>query len=168
MPEELIEIEEPKVKKTVVNEQTEFKVIVHPHTKQAQKVTELTDDTLEEIEKIKRFITRINKNGYHGLAAFAIAQPQVNSESPLRYFVDKNHNVFINPVITESSDPVKSKEKCLSYPFRSAKKIKRFHKVTFEYYNDKMNKKTLSVEGLKAAIVQHEIDHFNGVDIYNK
>lgn len=166
--ENMIDIKEPKEEKvSEPKAQDSFKVIVHPHRKKAKPV-EKYKDIANEVEKLKAFIRRVNKHGYHGLNALAIAQPQVNAENPLSYFVDRDLKVYINPQIVEADKPVKSKEKCLSYPFRNGdKNVKRYHRITVEYYDEKMKLQTEECTGLRSAVFQHELDHFEGVYIFD-
>lgn len=73
----------------------------------------------------------------------------------------KNLRVFINPILTEKSDPISFEEGCLSLPGLTGE-TKRFNKVTVEYQDLKGTKKTLNVEGLLAVALQHETDHLDG------
>jgi len=161
-----IEIDAPREKKHVDPVDRGFRVIVHPHRKQAKPVQNYSDIE-EEVEKMKVFIRRMNKHGYHGRSCLALAQPQINSENPLRYFVDMNDIVFINPKIREKDNLTKGGETCLSYPFRQKKKVRRYFNLKVEYFDKSMKKHTKDFEGLVSAIFQHEIDNFNGIYIYD-
>lgn len=66
-------------------------------------------------------------------------------------------------------------EGCMSYPHRKGKRMVRNHriKVRYQYLTKTLgitHTKTFEgwVEGLKAHILQHEVDHFNGVTMYFK
>lgn len=142
-----------------------IKNCVFPHKKQAQQVTNYAEIEVEATA-IKDFILRINKNGYHGLSALAIAQPQVNSETPKRFFVDKDLNVYYNVMITEKTNKIVSKEQCLSWPFRDKKKVTRYNNITATYYDENDDPQEVQLEGLQAVIFQHEVDHFNGIMLY--
>ncbi len=163
-----IEIEAPKAKKPdKVRKQRAPRIsIVHPHKIQAKKVDSF-NQIKDEIPLLEALIKRINQHGHHGLGMLALAQPQVYNEWPLTYFMDRDFKVYINPRILEESEPTKSYEQCLSYPFRGKKKLKRFYKIKVEFWDHKMKKYTEEVTGLRAAVFQHEIDHFNGKTIYD-
>lgn len=64
-------------------------------------------------------------------------------------------------------------EACMSFNHRKAKNIDRYHtvRVRYEYVTDRGKTKTFEgwVKGLKAHILQHETEHFQGQNIfYNK
>lgn len=70
--------------------------------------------------------------------------------------------VLINPWVAEASlENVDGWECCASFPeLRFG--IRRFARVTIEYVDLTGIGKTLTAEGEAAALLQHEIDHFNG------
>ena len=73
--------------------------------------------------------------------------------------------VMINPVITDKyAGKTSAKEMCLSRPgvktFR-----KRFKKVKVSYLDIEWNEQTITLSRLSARIVQHEVDHLDGVYI---
>ena len=70
---------------------------------------------------------------------------------------------FFNPEITESSkDEEYMMEGCLSYPGLFVK-VKRPKEITFTYDDEDGTKFYDHLSGITARIVQHEIDHLNGV-----
>ena len=80
------------------------------------------------------------------------------------------NDVIINPEIIERSDLQSRKEGCMSYPFRGMKKLKRYNVIKVSYQIKGLcDLKTIEeiVEGLKAEIFQHEIDHSNSIFIYD-
>ena len=104
-------------------------------------------------------------------SALAVAHCQVDHDDPMRFFVTHDGRVIINPVILAKSDVIMEKEGCYSFPFRDAKRVKRFSKVTvkFEYMGTDGTVKTelsKDFEGDWARVFQHELDHFKGKAIY--
>ncbi len=70
---------------------------------------------------------------------------------------------LINPkIISKSFKKEFDQEGCLSFP-GVILEIKRPEKIKVEAINENNEKITLSLSGLSARIVQHEIDHLNGV-----
>ena len=71
----------------------------------------------------------------------------------------------------ELNNRILVEEGCMSFPHRKAIKKERYHTITVRYeYLDKHNKKRLvteEVEGLKAHIFQHELDHMEGKNIFH-
>jgi peptide deformylase len=70
---------------------------------------------------------------------------------------------LVNPVIVESSEDLeRGEEGCLSIP--GLKDIvERPERVIVEGYNDEGSPTRVDADGLLARILQHEIDHLNGV-----
>ena len=69
--------------------------------------------------------------------------------------------VMINPVITEKSGPYETEEGCLS--LAGARKTKRYRKITVRYQDRLFKSWTDTFEGFTAQIIQHEIDHCDGI-----
>ncbi|OGF47163.1 MAG: peptide deformylase [Candidatus Firestonebacteria bacterium RIFOXYC2_FULL_39_67] len=77
---------------------------------------------------------------------------------------DKKGEVLclINPEITASEGSIKFEEGCLSFPEIFAE-IERPSKVIVSYKDLKGKDKEITAEGILARVMQHEIDHLNGV-----
>ncbi|MBU1017418.1 peptide deformylase [Patescibacteria group bacterium] len=70
---------------------------------------------------------------------------------------------MINPQITAHSDATDmGEEGCLSLPGIWGN-VGRYHEITIEYQDEKGAKRILKLECFNARVVQHEIDHLNGV-----
>lgn len=75
--------------------------------------------------------------------------------------------VLINPEITAASEDASvEKEGCLSFPdiFVS---VKRPEKISVKFMNLDGNEVTLEAHGFLARAMQHEMDHLNGVLLYD-
>jgi peptide deformylase len=70
--------------------------------------------------------------------------------------------VVINPEIIEVDGVVSSDEACLSVIDYSAE-VKRAQRVTVHGLDREGNPITLTRDGLSAIVLQHEIDHLNGL-----
>ena len=70
--------------------------------------------------------------------------------------------VLINPEIVEASGVVVDEEGCLSVIDYKAE-VKRAERITVKGLDREGNPITLKKEGLPAIVLQHEIDHLNGV-----
>lgn len=71
--------------------------------------------------------------------------------------------VIWNPEILEvSEEMVRLREGCLSYPGMSIKK-ERFSSIKLRYYTTQKEQKEILFSGLQAILVQHEIDHLDGI-----
>ncbi|MCD7808899.1 MAG: peptide deformylase [Erysipelotrichaceae bacterium] len=73
---------------------------------------------------------------------------------------------MVNPVIIKTfGQPYDTKEACLSLGRDIYRPTKRYKKIKVEYYDCFFNKKIKTFENLTAQIIQHEIDHCNGIII---
>ena len=68
---------------------------------------------------------------------------------------------LLNPVILEKSEPYEAEEGCLSLP--GTRKTVRFGKITVRYQNKRMEQKRRTFTGFPAEIIQHKIDHCEGI-----
>ena len=71
--------------------------------------------------------------------------------------------VMVNPVITYRAGRQSILEGCLSLPGLYAEGAQRDLEVRVEYQDEHGQKKVLEAEGYLAVVMQHEIDHLNGV-----
>lgn len=68
---------------------------------------------------------------------------------------------MLNPAIISQSGEYETEEGCLS--LEGKRKTKRYASITVTWQDVKMKKHTGTLTGLPAQIVQHEIDHCNGI-----
>lgn len=70
---------------------------------------------------------------------------------------------MINPKIISKKYPYTTEEGCLS--LLGLRPCLRYKEITIEYYDTKFNKKVSTYTDLTAEIIEHEIDHLNGIII---
>ena len=70
--------------------------------------------------------------------------------------------VMINPVIMDKSEPYDTEEGCLSL-LGGPRKTKRFQKIKVRYQTAELQVRLKTFTGWTAQIIQHEIDHCNGI-----
>lgn len=76
--------------------------------------------------------------------------------------------VMINPeIIEKSTQMVLSEEACLSLPWEQGI-VRRYKQISVSYYDPEGRKHTRKFEDFNAAIVQHEIDHIDGILFIDK
>ena len=68
---------------------------------------------------------------------------------------------MLNPEIIKCSDPYETEEGCLSLP--GVRKTKRYRSIKVRYQNEQMQTRMKTFSGWTAQIIQHEIDHCNGI-----
>lgn len=70
--------------------------------------------------------------------------------------------VMFNPVILKQSGAYETEESCLSL-LGGPRKTERFQKIKVQYQNEAFQTRLKTFEGWTAQIIQHEIDHCNGI-----
>ena len=69
--------------------------------------------------------------------------------------------IMVNPQITAKSGPYETEEGCLS--LAGTRKTKRYQQITVRYQDQAFQTRTGTFEGFTAQIIQHEIDHCEGI-----
>lgn len=78
--------------------------------------------------------------------------------------IGKEYVIMINPKITDKSKLFyETEEGCLS--LEGVRPAKRFKAITVEYLDKNFKKKKQTFKDFDAQIIQHEIDHFEGIII---
>lgn len=72
------------------------------------------------------------------------------------------YTVMLNPIILKKENPYDTEEGCLSL-LGGPRKCKRYKNIKVQYQTLDMKVKTKNFEGWTAQIIQHEIDHCDGV-----
>jgi len=68
---------------------------------------------------------------------------------------------MFNPVILSKSKVYETEEGCLS--LAGVRKTKRYQKITIDYQDIHFRNQTGTFEDFEAQIIQHEIDHCDGI-----
>lgn len=71
-------------------------------------------------------------------------------------------SVMLNPEIIKASGEYETQEGCLSL-LGGPRKTKRFQKIKVRYQTEQFQVRLKTFEGFTAQIIQHEIDHCNGI-----
>ena len=99
-----------------------------------------------------------NKEGCVGMAANMIGVRK-------RIIVFDNEGVYMtmfNPEILKMSEPYETKEGCLSL-LGGPRPCTRYKTIKVQWQNEKFQTRIKTVTGWPAQIIQHEIDHCNGI-----
>ena len=70
--------------------------------------------------------------------------------------------LMLNPEIIKASGEYETQEGCLSL-LGGPRKTKRFHEIKVRYRTEQFQVRMKTFEGFTAQIIQHEIDHCNGI-----
>lgn len=79
----------------------------------------------------------------------------------------EHEHVLINPVLVERKGSIEGEEGCLSFP-GLYQKVRRAKTVVVRAYNLKGEVFEISTADLEARLLQHEIDHLNGILFIDK
>ena len=123
----------------------------------ARKSAPATAEDLEVARDLLDTLT-FHKEGCVGMAANMIGITK-------RIIVFDNEGtpmVMLNPVILKAAEAYETEEGCLSL-LGGPRKTKRFRKIKVEYQNMDLQKRIKTFTGWTAQIIQHEVDHCNGV-----
>ncbi len=71
--------------------------------------------------------------------------------------------VMFNPEIVKKSEPYQAEEGCLS--LSGVRKAKRWKSIKVQYQNEKFQTRFKTFTGWTAQIIQHEINHCDGIII---
>ncbi len=122
-----------------------------------------------KVLKLGKEMLKYIKDPEHG--GVGLAAPQVGHSirmvvvSLLRDREDENFKtvIMINPEILEhSQETYKESEGCLSVPGEEWE-VERYTKIKLKYVDDKKREKIIMLENTSARIIQHEIDHLDGI-----
>lgn len=75
---------------------------------------------------------------------------------------DGKFEIMYNPEIVKRVDCYTAKEGCLSL-LGEPRECKRYKKIKVQWQNEKFQTRVKNFEGWTAQIIQHEIDHCNGI-----
>lgn len=133
----------------------------------------VADPVEEDSSELQQFITDLFQTMYQA-SGVGLAAPQVGRS--IRLFVidtsgiteDEEESVsepltFINPeIIWQSEESERMEEGCLSIP-DVRDQVSRPKQITVRYLNRHFEEQELSADQWLARVVQHELDHLNGV-----
>ena len=112
---------------------------------------EIAHDLLETLEA--------HKAGCVGMAANMIGV----RKRIIAFDNEGSYMVMFNPEIVKKSGAYEAEEGCLS--LTGTRKTRRWQSIKVQYQNEKMQIRLKTFTGWTAQIIQHEIDHCNGIII---
>ena len=118
------------------------------------------DATKEDLEIGRDLLDTLlaHREGCVGMAANMIGQLK-------RIIVFDNGGVpslMFNPEIIKASGEYETEEGCLSL-LGGPRKTKRYQKIKVQYQTEAFQTRLKTFEGWTAQVIQHEIDHCNGI-----
>ena len=114
---------------------------------------------MEDLETARDLLDTLaaHREGCVGMAANMIG---VNKRI-IAFDNEGEYMVMLNPVIVKQSGPYETEEGCLSLTGR--RKTKRFQTIKVQWQNEKLQTRLKTFTGWTAEIIQHEIDHCDGI-----
>ena len=98
-----------------------------------------------------------HRDGCVGMAANMIG---VNKRI-IAFDNEGSYMVMFNPVIVKRSGAYEAEEGCLS--LTGVRRTKRFRTIKVQWQNEQFQTRLKTFTGWTAQIIQHEIDHCNGI-----
>lgn len=127
-------------------------------------VNEFSQQIYKTIEQLTQ--TMQASNGCVGIAAPQIGQllriVAIDVSRSKKVVANRGLTVLINPKITKAEGRCFGREGCLSVPELTGN-VWRSAKIEVEAHDQNNKKFSFTTEGFEAIVLQHEIDHLDGV-----
>jgi peptide deformylase len=130
--------------------------IIHDQLFLSQKSTSANRADLKVAEDLRDTLLA-NRDKAVGLAANMIGK----NKRIIAFYVGLLPLVMINPQITKKSGEYLTEEGCLS--LSGERKTKRYRTITVTYQDMNLNTKTQEFTDFIAEVIQHEVDHCEGI-----
>ena len=122
----------------------------------SQKSAPATADDLEIAQDLLDTLAA-HKDGCVGMAANMIG---VNKRI-IAFDNGIEYSLMLNPIILRRSDPYDAEEGCLSLD--GTRKTRRYRTIRVQWQNTLFQTRVKTFTGWTAQIIQHEIDHCEGI-----
>ena len=120
------------------------------------KAQPATADDLDVVQDLLDTLAA-HRDGCVGMAANMIG---VNKRI-IAFDNDGAYMVMLNPEILKKSAPYEAEEGCLSLV--GTRKTKRYQTIKVQWQNEQLQTRVKNFSGWTAQIIQHEIDHCEGI-----
>lgn len=133
------------------------KELIHDPFFLARKSTPATEEDLQTARDLLDTL-RAHSDTCVGMAANMIGV----SKCIIAFDNGGTHMLMLNPRILSASEEYEAMEGCVSL-LGGPRPAKRWRKIKVEYQNEGLRKRIKTFTGWTAQIIQHELDHCNGV-----
>ena len=115
--------------------------------------------TMEDLDIARDLLETLEANaaGCVGMAANMIGV----AKRIIAFDNEGTYMVMFNPEIVKQDGPYTAEEGCLSLP--GVRSAKRYRSIKVKYQNEAFQTRFKTFTGWTAQIIQHEIDHCNGI-----
>ena len=131
--------------------------LVHDPLLLARKSVPATKEDLETARDLMDTLVS-HKDACVGMAANMIG----STTRIIAFDCEGTYMVMLNPEIISSSGEYETEESCLSL-LGGPRKTKRFQKIKVRWQTEALQTRIKTFTGWTAQIIQHEIDHCNGI-----
>lgn len=137
-----------------------LEIILYPNNILRQKSQPITDPSDPKIKKLISDMASV-LNAYNGIG---LSAPQVGENVRLCIVENENEQlILVNPEIKKySGKEIVMEEGCLSFPGKFIP-VRRHMKVKVRSLDANGKKQIIRAKGLLARVLQHEIDHLDGI-----
>ena len=133
------------------------KEVMHDPIFLALKSEKATNEDLQVAQDLLDTLI-VNKDSCVGMAA-----NMIGVRKQIIVFDDAGtHMTMFNPEIIKMEGPYETEEGCLSL-LGGPRSCKRYHTIKVRWQNEKFQTRIKTFTGWSAQIIQHEIDHCNGI-----
>ena len=132
------------------------KELVHDPILLARKSQDATKEDLQVARDLLDTLIH-HREGCVGMAANMIGA----NKRIIAFENERKYMVMYNPVIIKKSGPYEAVEGCLSLPGK--RRAKRWQSIKVQYQNEAFQVRLKTFTGWTAEIIQHEIDHCEGI-----
>ena len=133
------------------------KELMHDPIFLARKSTEATKEDLEIARDL------LDTLAFHKATCVGMAANMIGATKRIIAFDnDGKYMLMLNPEIVKQSGEYETEESCLSL-LGGPRKTKRYRKIKVRYQTEDFQVRLKTFEGWTAQIIQHEIDHCNGI-----
>ncbi|MBQ4101132.1 MAG: peptide deformylase [Oscillospiraceae bacterium] len=138
-----------------------IKDLIHDESFLAQKSRVATKDDLDIAQNLLDTLIA------HKDECVGMAGNMIGERKRIIAFLDQSaiaptYTVMLNPQIIKKSDMYETREGCLSL-LGEPRPCKRYKTITVQYQDLELNSFEKTYTGFTAQIIQHEVDHINGV-----
>ena len=131
--------------------------IVHDPFLLSRKSEAATADDLQAAQDLLDTL-KANKDACVGMAANMIGV----YKRIIAFDCEGAYMVMLNPVILRQTEEYQTEEGCLSL-LGGPRKTKRYQKIKVQYQTVELQTRVKTFTGWTAQIIQHEVDHCNGI-----
>lgn len=133
------------------------KDLIHDPILLAAKSTDATADDLNTAEDL------LDTLKAHSKTCVGMAANMIGERKRIICFTDgKEYVTMFNPEIIKETEPFETEEGCLSL-IGGPRKCKRYRKIKVRFQNARLETRLRTYTGFTAQIIQHEVDHCNGI-----